>query len=676
MGVKRSPRNTNTNTNSYNNFYDGGSIIKNYVRKTLNPTYIKPISSAKGKRFSSKPDQGLEDLSFFKKNKGVSRLKQQREEEEEARKQKEKEEEEVKEQKSVVTETIQRRSPRLLQKKSEAVSETTQRRRSPRIQKKSEAETAALLIKKNESKEFEEEEAKEIQIEDESYDFKKNIDSFSDDNENTPKIIRNVKQFVGIMNCKDIKKTLELNSWMTIDQKIDFINQNSVEHREFRAYVYKQHWGVKDLTAYFRTATFLQGTLSNKIEETVNYFTLSSENTDPDCQEIENILKELKAQKNTEEYKSMVWKSMIWLWDKMTSLPSLVISGISSAVFYGYKLIKWLFESVFSTGFKVYNWIREDPKMAKYTLITLKLLKRRTCKIIGSYLRTSNTLSKEDFDNVVRNYKVKDLVITEEVNDKKGYVDEIYKDALYAAAQKTLVKSLDQMSENVSTYLGSTITTLLGGAVATGAGVAAAATAPLSAAAMGGVALVGWCVTKVVKTSMEEVADAAEDAIELGIYVKNSDTCFGLFFELVDPRNCLKDILLGYKRAEWDIEREALKDEEDKQKEKQKKEEELIKSGETVYVSQEDIEKRKEIAKRKKDEEEEVNQQYNKKLAKASYLDAFKMRAGSAWNFLTGQKNDIEFDDDKTLQDLPKDGIKSRISPKTRKKKYTSNCGC
>lgn len=68
MGVKRSPR--NNNSNSYNNFYDGGLIIQNYVSKTLNPTYIKPISSAK-KTFK-KSDQGRRSLRpIEKKNEEV-----------------------------------------------------------------------------------------------------------------------------------------------------------------------------------------------------------------------------------------------------------------------------------------------------------------------------------------------------------------------------------------------------------------------------------------------------------------------------------------------------------------------------------------------------------------------------------------------------------------------------
>jgi hypothetical protein len=160
--------------------------------------------------------------------------------------------------------------------------------------------------------------------------------------------------------------------------------------------------------------------------------------------------------------------------------------------------------------------------------------------------------------------------------------------------------------------------------------------------------LIGTCVTKVVSFGMEETADAAEDAIEIAIYVKNSNTCFDLLLELVDPRNCMQDMLRGYLRAEDTIQREILKKTEEDQIKKQKAEEEKRKQGKEVIVSEEDKIIRDQIAKQKEDDKEEIKRQYEEDLKKSNI---FSRTWKQAYNYFSPQ-TEVELDEDQAVRNL------------------------
>ena len=514
MGVKRSPR--NNNSNSYNNFYDGGLIIQNYVSKTLNPTYIKPIFSCR-----TKDEDGINDDSNGKRKRS----------------------------KPPPTAII-RKSPRLEAQntknkiKVEDVVETTavdvnRRKRSTKVKVQDQKISKKLTTKSKEP---------EPALETET---------------NERVLISSVDKFVGEMKgltCKEVKIFLEKNPNMTVDEKITFIEQNSKNHRDLRSWLKSQHWSVKELTYYFRTQQFIQTKLAEGIENGVNYFSDSADDKDPDCIEVTKILEELKSQQKTEEWRAMAI-------DYLKRAANALWSGVVGAVTMIYSATKHIFSLLYSYGIEIYRWIAKDPKMAKYTLITLKIMKKRMCRFVGHHMRSNNYIDINELRNNVYKYKIENNLLVDNESDKINVLDETTRDIFSEAAKKTMVNTLKEMAEPVGTFVGGAVISFLGIASAP---VALAGGALLGVVGLAGglggdkgdkgtgmfeklSSLIGTCVTKVVTFGMEETADAAEDAIEVALYVKNSNTCFSLLLELVDPRNCMQDMLKGYLRAEDSI---------------------------------------------------------------------------------------------------------------------------
>jgi hypothetical protein len=193
-----------------------------------------------------------------------------------------------------------------------------------------------------------------------------------------------------------------------------------------------------------------------------------------------------------------------------------------------------------------------------------------------------------------------------------------------------------------------------GAAVATVATGGAAGVAMAAAGAAGSAGafsklgeFLGMCTGKIVEIAVGETADAMEDAIELGVFIKNQDTCFKLLFELVDPNACLKDMLKEYNQTEFNF-----KKKEEEAREKLEKEQiKAAREKETPEERKENDKKRAEIQKKKDEEKQKkIQEQVDKEVAKAGYL-------GGAWlrtkNFFSPQK-EIKFDEDEAYDALLK----------------------
>jgi hypothetical protein len=618
MVAPRSPK--KHNSLSHNNYFDGGNIIHNYVSKTLYPDYVKPISSAR------KREDGIDDDDVKKR----------------------------------------RRSPRLASKSKEDVVVNTKedvippppRKRSTRNKKKVDILPIKedVVVKKEDILPIEEvvdisktKKSRKKSVEKPSTEAKETIIKLETGGDERDILISSVNKFMGEMKgltCKEVKIFLEKNPNMTVDQKILFIEQNSTNHRDLRSWLMSQHWSVKELTYYFRTQQFIQLKLAEGIENAVNYFSDSADNKDPDCVEVSKILKELKEEQKTEEFRKQTWERLGYIADK-------VWSGLVSGLSLLYSATKYIFSLLYSYGIEIYKWIAKDPKMAKYTLISLKIMKKRLCRFVGHQMRTNNYIDINELKNKIHKYKLENNLLVSTDTDKVNLQDETTRDIFSEAAKQTMLKSLKELSEPVGIFVGGAVVTFLGltsapiiaGGTALGLGLAGLAKSDMFGKLSN---LIGTCVTKVVSFGMEETADAAEDAIEIAIYVKNSNTCFDLLLELVDPRNCMQDMLRGYLRAEDTIQREILKQKEEDQMKKQEAEEEKRKQGKEVIVSEEDKIIRDQIAKQKEDDEKEIKRQYEEDLKKSNIFSRTWKRA---YNYFSPQTK-VELDEDQAIRNL------------------------
>jgi hypothetical protein len=269
-------------------------------------------------------------------------------------------------------------------------------------------------------------------------------------------------------------------------------------------------------------------------------------------------------------------------------------------------------------------------------------------------MRTSNYIDINELKNKIHKYKLENNLLVSTDTDKVNLQDETTRDIFSEAAKQTMLKSLKELAEPVGIFLGGTVVSFLGLASAPFAIAGGAALGLVGLSGKGSdwfgklSDLIGKCVTKVVSFGMEETADAAEDAIELAIYVKNSNTCFDLLLELVDPRNCMQDMLRGYLRAEDTIQREILKQKEKEQMKKQEAEEEKRKQGKEVIVSEEDKIIRDQIAKQKEDDKKEIKRQYEEDLKKSNI---FSRAWKQAYNYFSPQ-TEVELDEDQATRNL------------------------
>jgi hypothetical protein len=360
MVAPRSPK--KHNSLSHNNYFDGGNIIHNYVSKTLYPDYVKPISSAR------KREDGIDDDDVKKR----------------------------------------RRSPRLASKsKEDVVIPPPPRKRSTRNKKKVDIlpiEEDVVVVKKEDILPIEEvvdisktKKSRKKSLEKPFTEAKETIIKLETEGDERDILISSVNKFMGEMKgltCKEVKIFLEKNPNMTVDQKILFIEQNSTNHRDLRSWLMSQHWSVKELTYYFRTQQFIQLKLAEGIENAVNYFSDSADNKDPDCAEVSKILKELKEEQNTIEFRKNTW-------ERLGDIANKVWSGVVSGLSWLYSATKHIFSLLYSYGIEIYKWIAKDPKMAKYTLISLKIMKKRMCRFVGHQMRTNNFIDINELKNKI-----------------------------------------------------------------------------------------------------------------------------------------------------------------------------------------------------------------------------------------------------------------------------------
>lgn len=464
---------------------------------------------------------------------------------------------------------------------------------------------------------------------------------------------------MNIMSCTDMKNYLNETN-LSLDQQIQFLKENTKGHRDLRAYIRSQHYGAKDLSFFVQSSNFVRNTLAVKAQEAVASFSPdNSDATDPDCIEMDALLIELEKQK-----KALKNREDWYNWTKNTGMDALSFmwNGLKSAVSITGSVLYWLgsgiyyiFSTIAQMGFDLWDWITKDPKTAKYVLISLKLLKKRSCRFIGKFIREKNLITKEELATRYRS--------TIEMARAKPPEDilwdannEIAQDVFFKATQATVVKSMKDLAEPVGKYLAGSMSLLLGGGaavatVATG-GVAGVAMAAAGAAGSAGAfsklgEFLGMCTGKIVEVALDETADSMEDAIELGVFIKDQDTCFSLLFELVDPNACLKDMLKEYNQTEFNFKK---KEQEAREKE-EKKQIEAAREKETPEERKENDKKRAEIQKKKDEEKQKkIQEQVDKEVKKAGYL-------GGAWlrtkNFFSPQK-EIQFDEEEAYDALLK----------------------
>ena len=464
---------------------------------------------------------------------------------------------------------------------------------------------------------------------------------------------------MNIMSCTDMKNYLNETN-LSLDQQIQFLKENTKGHRDLRAYIRSQHYGAKEMTFFVQSSNYVRNTLAIKAQEAVASFSPdNSDTTDPDCIEMDALLIELEKQK-----KALKNRDDWYNWTKSTGMDALSFmwNGFKSAISLTGSTLYWLgsgiyyiFSTIAQMGFDLWDWITKDPKTAKYVLISLKLLKKRSCRFIGKFIREKNLITKEDLATRYRS--------TVEMARAKPPEDilwdasnELAQDIFFKATQATLVKSMKDLAEPVGKYLAGSMSLLLGGgaAVATVATGGAAGVAMAAAGAVGSAGafsklgeFLGMCTGKIVEVALDETADSMEDAIELGVFIKDQDTCFSLLFELVDPNACLKDMLKEYNQTEFNFKK---KEEEAREKE-EKIQIEAAREKETPEQRKENDKKRAEIQKEKDEEKQKkIQKQVDNEVKNAGYFGGTWLRTK---NFFSPQK-EIKFDEDEAYDALLK----------------------
>jgi hypothetical protein len=182
----------------------------------------------------------------------------------------------------------------------------------------------------------------------------------------------------------------------------------------------------------------------------------NSDSTDPDCIEMDALLIELEKQK-----KALKNREDWYNWTKNTGMDALsfIWNGFKTAVSLTGSALYWLgsgiyyvFSTIAQMGFDLWDWITKDPKTAKYVLISLKLLKKRSCRFIGKFIREKNLITKEELATRYRS--------TVEMARAKPPEDilwdannEIAQDIFFKATQATVVKSMKDLAEPIGKYL-------------------------------------------------------------------------------------------------------------------------------------------------------------------------------------------------------------------------------
>lgn len=318
---------------------------------------------------------------------------------------------------------------------------------------------------------------------------------------------------MNVMSCKEMREYVTSTS-LTADEKIKLLESNSSGNRQLLGFITAQHWNLKELKFFSEAGKFMVSTFSDKLHEAKNFVLGGYDENDPDCRYLNDLLIELKTERDKKASKkeqSTFQKLKTFGWDFAMGTIGMLSKGVKLA---------------FQKGMDLWTYITRDPKTAYFALLVLKNLKKKVCRDLGKligYTKESSTLGS------LRVWYEKNVGVT--LPDETSFqqakewltdvTSPIFKGKIIEFCGKSINAIFDKFGNPLITGITLTISTFVpyfGATLAEGLKV-------------------------VMNIALSETKEAVEMSVEALAYQTNTYNAFSMFFEVINPKVCLDDLI-------------------------------------------------------------------------------------------------------------------------------------
>ncbi|MEY3393608.1 MAG: (high mobility group) box [Pseudomonadota bacterium] len=342
---------------------------------------------------------------------------------------------------------------------------------------------------------------------------------------------------LNVRTCKEIRKELETTN-MTDEQKLNFLETYNKSYKSLRDFVESQNINLDELKFYADGGSLIMNTIANRTKEYSNIMFSSSSSfdvTDPDCKYLNELLEKLKNDPKNTSLNQSFWKTLgslatrtgenIWQGAKyVAGKSSDFFNWIGVPYFLNYLKIK---------GIKLFEWFVADPKIAFFTLLTLKNLKNRLCRRIGQEI---GYYGKEtDVQWIISKYKSltgKDPPPNSTFEDMKEYLYEISGPLIFDYSAKFGVQILNLIwDKGLSFLMPGYVTGMLEslGSLIPGVGPIVSNISSMLSSFFG----------LIFETAKEDISFVLEQSI----YANYTYNSFSMLLQIINPFQCMENMV-------------------------------------------------------------------------------------------------------------------------------------
>ena len=337
---------------------------------------------------------------------------------------------------------------------------------------------------------------------------------------------------LNVKSCKEIRDYLDLNTSLSPEQKVFYIKEHMGGNKALRKWVQNQYMTDIDVSYYTKAYRKISVLLGTEIKNAYDVFFDINDLKDPDCVPLADMVRKFDEAEAAKLHNSrnIVSRAVRTTLGTAAGYLGTAAGYVQPALNVIYEWMKFLAEK----GFKAWNWIANSPKTAFFVLLMLKRIKAKACTAVGSWLGAS--FSNSDYFKGKLHSLIQVVYpdfqpdISDTVNELWYIVADIYEaeknDFILKAANHTLKTGL--------AFLGTAISTMV-----------IASTGPV-ALFSGGIATVFASTVPVfVGGIITILTETIEGITEEAAHQQWADKAFTELFNVINPVNCIKDMLKG-----------------------------------------------------------------------------------------------------------------------------------
>ena len=340
---------------------------------------------------------------------------------------------------------------------------------------------------------------------------------------NIDQVVKNM----GVMSCAEIKYELE-RSKMTTEEKIIFIKQNRSSSRHLISWLKSQHLSPEQLK-YFQDAggAIMRLLGQNAKEISTVLYCQEFDESDPDCVYLKELLQRLENEMN-ETPKSKATK-------KSNGYLKRIKEGVKTAAAFAWKGAKAVGSHVYNAGvflaklavskaFDLWKWMSSNPTTAFFSLMYLRSIRNKLCRLAGSNLKYFGPDTNKDL--LLKSIRLHNP----NYNPKPGSTVKDILDDVNSIGSKVATETLVSVGGTVVSQMwgktGRAMTEVLAGAAGFLPG--------------------GPIISASIRVVMGAVIDSTEESLqfahEQAIYTTRLNNAFGMLVDLINPMKCVDQL--------------------------------------------------------------------------------------------------------------------------------------